>query len=630
VNGRLVVLAVCWAWHFVVGAALLCGGGCSRTPREPSTKAAPRESNLAAALSGKPALEASPASRPLGSAASSAPEPPPPPPWLTTGGPNTASSQYGMVSSVEANATRAGVTILAAGGNAVDAAVAVAYALAVTHPSAGNIGGGGFMLIKLRGQPTIALDFRERAPLATTQVVFNRMIRERARGALAAGVPATVAGLQAAHERYGVLSRDQLMKPAIELARQGHALGQRQGQVLAWAWPLLKRDPEARRIFGRGNGQPKRAGERLVQPELAQTLQRIQREGAAGFYKGHSAAALLEAMGRDGGMITQDDLDNVKPRWREPLSINYQGALVEVAPPPSAGGVAVIQMLAMLEQLEAHRLPPGSPESLHLFAEVAKRAHAERRFGVVDPDSVKDYDARARRARWSDPALWLKPFPIDPKHATPAARLHPLYAAAMKELDHTTHFSVADAAGNVVSCTTTLSASFGAKYVVPGLGVVLNNSFAAFGTVGEDVPAPGRRMTSSMSPALVSVQDQPVLILGSPGGDTIPNTVVQVLRNIVDHSMTLSDAIDTPRIHHGFVPDKLRYERSRPPAQSVLAVLRRWGHAIDAPRTSIGDANNIMIRGKTFYGYADPREGGLAAGPEQAPPPPSKASQQGR
>ena len=519
-----------------------------------------------------------------------------------------------MVTSVEAHATRVGVELLEAGGNAIDAAVGVAFALAVTHPSAGNIGGGGFMLVRMREQRTVAVDFREQAPQGLTQPKFDQMIRERARGPAASGVPGSVSGLLRAHERWGRLDRARVLAPAIRLAREGHVLGERQGLVLGWAWPLLRRDASAAAIFGR-NGRALRRGERLVQADLAKTLQRIAEQGSDGFYRGPTAAA-FEKLAHRGGMLRSADLAGYQAKWREPLVTNYRGYTVEVMSPPSAGGVAVVQMLAMLQAEDAHRWEAGSVQALHWFAEVAKRAHAERRFHVVDPDSVERYDTKARLETWRSPQRWLGPFPISAERVTAASDLHPLYEAAMAELDNTTHFSVVDAEGNAVSCTTTLSGSFGAKYVLPGTGVVMNNSVGAFGTVGEDVPKPGRRMTSSMSPTLLLEGQRLVALLGSPGGDTIPNTVVQVLTNLVDHSMPLAQAIAAPRVHHGFVPDAIRYERLRPPDASTLQALRRLGHHLAPPRRTIGDANNILLTPDGFMlGVADAREGGLALGP---------------
>lgn len=519
-----------------------------------------------------------------------------------------------MVSSVEPHATRAGVQMLEAGGNAVDAAVAVAFALAVTHPVAGNVGGGGFMLIGAAGQATVAIDFRERAPAATTDAAFAKMLAAGARGPLAVGVPGSVAGLLLAHERIGRLPREVVLQPAIDLAQQGHALGERQALTLEWAWPDLRKDAEARRIFGRPDGTPKRAGEPLLQADLGSTLQRIAREGAAGFYAGTTAGAIATTIGDRGGLVSLADLTGYRAVLREPLVTEYRGLRVEVMGPPSAGGVAVVEMLAMLERLEAWQWDRQSLEAAHVFAEVAKRAHADRRFGVVDPDSVRQSDPVSDLAHWRQGASWLERFPIGDR-ATSASLLHQAYRTLEEEPENTTHFSVADRDGQVVSCTTTLSRGYGARFVVPGTGVLLNNSFAAFGTAGLDVPQAGRRMTSSMSPTLVWFAREPVLVLGSPGGDTIPNTVVQVLRNLVDYRLPLDAAVDAPRVHHGFVPDQVLYESTRPPEAQVLIGLKRRGHVVSGARRTIGDANVIAIWDGTFFGYADPREGGLALSP---------------
>jgi gamma-glutamyltranspeptidase/glutathione hydrolase len=407
------------------------------------------------------------------------------------------------------------------------------------------------------------------------------------------------------------------MRPAIELAERGHLLGERQAMVLRWTWPALKHDPGARAVFSKG-GLPVREGQRLLQPALARLLKRISESGDAGFYEGPTAQSIVDYMKEHGGWISALDLKHYRAKLRRPLRVDYRDFEVEVMSPPSAGGVAVVEMLTMLSTLAPKGLDLNTVEGLHLFAEVAKRAHAERRFGVVDPDSVDDYDDAARRARWLDPKSWLEKFPIDPNRVTPAADLHPLYAAAMKELDHTTHFSVADREGNVVSCTTTLSGGYGARYLIGELGLLMNNSVAAFGTVGEDVPKPGRRMTSSMSPTILSFDGRAVAALGSPGGDTIPNTVVQVISHLVDGRETLAEAVDAPRIHHGFVPDEIRHERLRPPAKALIAGLKKLGHHIGPARRTIGDANEVVHMGDEFYGYADPREGGLALAPAKS------------
>jgi gamma-glutamyltranspeptidase/glutathione hydrolase len=526
-----------------------------------------------------------------------------------------------MVSSVEENATRAGLEILQRGGNAVDAAVAVAFTLAVTHPSAGNIGGGGFLLMQRVAEPAVYVDFRETAPKALTQSAFNAMIRAKARGPAAVGIPGTVAGLSLAHRTQGKLPWAELLAPAIRLSREGHALGKRQALVLGWAWPFL--DGSARKIFG-PKGRPLRAGETLVQKDLAETLERIQREREQGFYAGVTAARLTGSLAEK-GFATTADLESYRAHVREPPRFDYRGFDVTVAAPPSAGGVALTRTLVMLQALGSYE--PGSAESLHRLIETARRAHAERRFEVQDP-ATESRTWKELEARWLNSQSWLEQEPrFDPEHATPSSKVHPLYAKAAKELEHTTHFSVADAEGNVVTCTTTLSASFGAKFVAEGTGVVLNNAVGSFGTAGVNLPAGGKRTVSSMAPTLIASAGRPVALLGSPGGDTIPNTVAQVLTNLIDGKLFLDEAVERARIHHGFVPDVVFYETEYPLPLATRRALEKKGHRLQK-RRPIGDANNIVIRyseqGLMLYGFADPREGGLAQGldgPRGAPAP---------
>ncbi|MGE3671241.1 MAG: gamma-glutamyltransferase, partial [Polyangiaceae bacterium] len=521
-------------------------------------------------------------------------------------------SKLGMVTSVEAQATRAGVAVLEAGGNAVDAAVAVGYALAVTHPSAGNIGGGGFMLVRPAGGPTVAIDFREVAPQGLTQADFNAMIEAEGVGPAASGVPGSVAGLNLAQRRFGKLKLAEVLQPAIDLALKGHVIGQREGLTLAWSHRALRDNPEARRVLA-PKKKALKPGQRLFRKDLGHTLERIAKQGDAGFYEGKTAEAIVAAMGKT-GRISLSDLKAYAAKERKLQAFDYRGLQVEVMPPPSAGGVAVLEMLKMWERLEAYKHPADSVAAAHFFVEIAKRAHADRRFDVVDPDT-SERDPVKVRERWLDPMHWLTPHPIDPTKATPAADLHPLYTKAAQELEHTTHFSVADRDGMVVSCTTTLSAGFGAKYVVPGTGIVMNNSAGAFGSVGESTLKGGRRMTSSMTPTLVLRDGKPVLVLGSPGGDTIPNTVFQVLRNVVDYRLPLSVAVERGRLHHGFLPVVVRYERRKPPAPGVLDGLKALGHSISKKTIPIGDANNLMIIDGEYFGVSDSREGGLAAAP---------------
>lgn len=510
--------------------------------------------------------------------------------------------------------------MLAAGGNAVDAAVATAYALAVTHPSAGNLGGGGFMLIARVGEPVVALDFRERAPFGITLERFDAMLKKGPFGPAASAVPGSVAGLNAAHRRFGRLELREAMAPALRLAREGHVVGAREALTLGWNWARLARDPEALRSFG-VKGRPVRAGASLVRSDLARTLERIAKDGDAGFYSGPTAIAIARAMA-DTGLISLTDLQAYRAVERRALSFGYRGYEVATMPPPSSGGVAVRQMLLALDRLGAHTLEAGSAAELHLLLEVAKRAQALRRTELIDPDSDPEAMAPGRLlARFSPERLLEATAPIDASRATPARDVSPLYDLLAQEPDHTTHFAVVDAEGHAVSCTTTLSSGFGAGYVVPGTGIVMNNSLAAFSRAGLNLPASGRRMLSSMSPTVVSMDGRPVAVLGSPGGDTIPSTLVQIARHLLDHQMSIEQAVEAPRIHHGFVPDVVRYERQRPWPADVLQELARRGHSLEAKGAPIGDAKNILVVDGVAHGHADTREGGLAAGPDEAAEP---------
>jgi gamma-glutamyltranspeptidase/glutathione hydrolase len=526
------------------------------------------------------------------------------------GGSGSVSGDYGIVTSSEAQATRVGVAALEAGGNAVDAAVATAFALAVTHPSAGNIGGGGFMLVRPPqvGGVTTAFDFRETAPQSLTREGFERMQLGKAKPAAAAGVPGSVAGLLMAQERFGKLTRTQVLAPAIELAKRGFTLGQRQALLLAASYSAVAKDPTLAKRFSVG-GKPAPAGARLVQPELAGALERIQREGAAGFYAGITAAALGRA---PGSLIRAADLEGYRAVERVVLRSSYRGLTVETMPPPSAGGVALTETLGLLEALGAHQLAAGSAKELHLFLEASRRAQAERRFGVMDPDALGVEAQQAALARFLDPQALLARAPIDPDRATPSSKLAPLYPGATAESEQTTHLSVVDRDGMVVSLTTTLSDSFGAKVTAPGTGIILNNSVASFSRTGANQPAPGRRTTSSMAPTLVLDGDRVVLVLGTPGGDTIPSTLVQVLRNIVDHALPLDQAVSAPRVHQSFLPDRARFETKRPIPPATVSALKALGHQLTGSHLSMGDSNDLLVGEQESYGFADPRGGGLA------------------
>ena len=519
------------------------------------------------------------------------------------------SGRRGIVTSSEEQATRAGVSMLEHGGNAVDAAVATAFALAVTHPSAGNLGGGGFMLVRPAGagKQTTAIDFRETAPAALTRASFDRMQLGGAKGGAAVGVPGSVAGLLLAHERFGKLPRSEVLAPAVSLAQQGMLLGRRQAELLAASFAGLKSDKTLAKRFGDAHG-PKPQGSRIVQPELAAALRRVQEAGAAGFYAGPTADALTRA---PGSRISLADLEHYRPVIRTPLRSRYQGLGIETMPPPSAGGVAVTEMLGMLELLKAREA--HGAEEMHLFLEACRRAQAERRFGVSDPDSLEPAAEQAALLRFSSPQALLERAPIERERATPSAKLAPLYPGASHESEQTTHLGVVDADGMVVSLTTTLSASFGAKLTAPGTGIVLNNSVASFSSTGPNQPAPGRRTASSMAPTLVLDGEQVVLVLGTPGGDTIPSTIVQVLRNVVDHGLALDQAVAAPRIHQGFLPDRARFESRRPLEPALVAALKALGHDLTGSHLAMGDSNDLLLDEQQAYGVADPRGNGLAA-----------------
>jgi gamma-glutamyltranspeptidase/glutathione hydrolase len=535
------------------------------------------------------------------------------------GGKKVVSGSHGLVTSVEPQATRAGIAILERGGNAVDAAVAVAYALSVTHPSAGNLGGGGFMLVH-HGHEVTAIDFRENAPAKLPRARFDRMIARGGSGPDSVGVPGTVAGLCLAHARFGKLELARVLEPAIKLAEQGYVLGPRQHQVLEWSWPTLRKNPAFVARFGRaGTEQPVPRGTRLTHPELATTLKRIAKLGPKGFYEGPVAKSLLTTLGAD-RLMTAADLENYHAKVRPPLVFWYRGLELTTMPPPSAGGVALAQTLLMLEQERAHSELANSPMAYHLLVEAAKRAHAERRFRVVDPDALDPKLLDARLTRWTTPTSLLSEHPISRTRATRSEEIHPLFRVLLED-ENTTHLGVLDAQGMAVSLTLTLSGSFGSKLIADEAGVILNNSVASFSVAGDNLPTGGRRTVSSMAPTFVFANDQLRLVLGTPGGDTIPNTLTQVVRNIVDYGMTLDVAVDAPRIHHGFIPDQIRLEQARPLPPVTVRELERLGHRIDPKRTRLGDANSILLDGANAYAYADPREGGLAlaAKPRAAP-----------
>lgn len=530
----------------------------------------------------------------------------------------------GMVVAQEARAARIGVDVLERGGNAVDAAVATGFALAVTYPRAGNIGGGGYMLIHLaERQIDTAIDYRETAPAATTRATF---LDERGEAdpqksqdsALAIGVPGTVAGLALAHAKYGSgkFTLAQLIAPAIALAREGIPIENDIADSLPRSQSRLARWPATAKIFLAPDGRALAPGATLLQRDLADTLTAIAREGPRAFYHGTIADKLVAAIRAAGGIMTREDLERYQPIERTPIFGSYRGYHIVSMPPSSSGGVVLIEMLNILEGYKLGEVDAAT--RLHLMIEAMKRAYFDRARFLGDPASVTP-----------PPYLTSKRFAetlrerIDPARAAAAASFGSIFAPA-REGDNTTHFSVVDRFGNAVANTTTLNLSYGVGLVAEGTGILLNNElddFAAkpgapnaFGLVGGDANAPGprKRPLSSMTPTIVLKDGKPFLITGSPGGSRIITTVLQVLVNVIDRKLPIAEAIAEPRVHHQWWPDEIAVEQGF--SSHLVGALKARGHNVveGLPRTS---ANSILVTPSGFVGAADNRtRGALAAG----------------
>jgi gamma-glutamyltranspeptidase/glutathione hydrolase len=533
-------------------------------------------------------------------------------------------ARHGMVVAQEARAARIGTDFLKRGGNAVDAAVAAGFVLAVTYPRAGNIGGGGFMVIHLaKGRRDIAIDYRETAPAAFTRDIFldargEADPKKSRETGLAIGVPGTVAGLALAHRKYGSgrFTLAQLIAPAIELARGGFILEGDVADTIGGARNLFARWPSSAKIFLKPDGAALGQGDRLVQPDLADTLQAIARDGTRAFYEGAIADRIASSVRAAGGVMTTDDLTSYQVKERTPVTGTYRGYRIVSMPPPSSGGVHLIQMLNILEGFPLSRLGAQSPDTLHLLTEAMKRAYADRAVHLGDPDFVrvpfkwltsKAYAAQLRAG-------------IDMQRATPSREIRA--GEPPREGDNTTHFSIVDRFGNAVSNTYTLNLSYGVGLVAEGTGVLLNNEmddFAAkpnapnaFGLVGGDAnaPGPGKRPLSSMTPTIVLKGGKPFLVTGTPGGSRIITTVLQIVSNVIDHDMSAAAAVSAPRIHHQWLPDELRVETDL--SAATAAALKARGHNVVSPLPA-GSANSILVTPRGFEGAPDPRTRGAAA-----------------
>jgi gamma-glutamyltranspeptidase / glutathione hydrolase len=544
-----------------------------------------------------------------------------PPPADTV---HAVAAEHGMVVAQEKIAARIGADVLRRGGNAIDAAVATGFAMAVTYPRAGNIGGGGFMIIHSTDHhEDVAIDYRETAPAAMTRDVFLGLdgkpdIAKSRDSALGVGVPGTVAGLTLALEKYGSgkFTLADLLQPAIELARDGFVIADDGADTLPGWYRRLARWPTSARIFFRADGTSLHDGDTLVQTDLAATLSAISAQGPRGFYEGPVAEKLAAGIRDAGGIMTADDLKSYQAVIRTPVRGSYRGYDIVSMPQPSSGGVVLLEALNILEGFPMGEMKQGSAPSLHLMIEAMKRAYADRARYLGDPAFVtapiatlisKDYAAGQRAG-------------IDPDHATPWTDA--LSATPPREGSNTTHFSVVDSLGNAVSNTYTLNYSYGLGLVAEGTGVLLNNELDdftaapgasnAYGLVGfeANLPGPGKRPLSSMSPTIVLKDGRPVLVTGSPGGSRIISTVLQVIVNVLDYRMDVAAAVAAPRLHHQWLPDEVRIERGF--AEETLAALKAKGHSVIEPMGQTS-ANSIAVTANGLLGAPDPRTRGAEA-----------------
>jgi gamma-glutamyltranspeptidase/glutathione hydrolase len=527
-------------------------------------------------------------------------------------------SRTGMVAAQNDVAAQIGAQVLADGGNAVDAAVAVGFALAVTLPRAGNIGGGGFMLVyDAESGDTTGIDYREMAPPAATRDMFldengdadpqvSRFSHK------ASGVPGTVSGLYHAHQEFGRLPWSRLVQPAVNLARDGIVVTQDMARLLGQRQERMCRDEASCEYFYKDGGVPYEFGERLVQSDLADSLQLIAEEGPDAFYKGAIAEKIVAEMESGGGLIDMQALAAYKPSIREPLRGKYRGYEIVTMSPPSSGGVHVIQMLNVLENFPVGEMGAGSADGTHLLAEVMRLAYADRSKHLGDPDfypvpvewlTSKDYAAGLAEA-------------IDMKWARPSTEVAPGVEMPFESPD-TTHFSVIDVDGNVVSNTYTLNLSLGSAISVSGAGFLLNNEMDdfvskpgvpnAFGLLGGKANSvePGKRPLSSMTPTIVFADGKPWFATGSPGGSRIITSVLQMIVNVIDHGMNIADAAAQPRIHHQWYPDLLRLESGFSP--DTIRLLRARGHVVNASEPSMGSIQTVASKDGLFRGASDPR-----------------------
>ena len=523
--------------------------------------------------------------------------------------PAPAKGEHGMVVTAQHLASEVGVEVLKKGGNAVDAAVAVGYALAVVYPNAGNIGGGGFMTIRFKDGKSTFLDFRERAPLAATKTMYLDKDGKPVKGAsldgyLAVGVPGSVAGLEMAREKYGKLSRQDLMAPAIGYARDGFILNQGDAASFAGSADRLAKDPAAAAIFLKPDGKPYGIGERLVQPDLAASLAAISEKGPDAFYKGAIADAIVKASGAKGGILAKPDFEQYAVRELKPVTCTYRGYEITSSPPPSSGGVIICEILNVLEGYPLSYLGAGSAETVHVMVEAMRYAYVDRNSALGDPDFVDNPVSKLLDKAYAKDIRGK----IDPFRAGVSQDLMPKGFGESKE---TTHYSIIDDDGNAVAVTYTLNGSFGAGVVADGTGILLNNEMDDFtqkpgvpnlyGLVQGEANAiqPKKTPLSSMSPTVVAKDGKPFMVIGSPGGSRIITITLEAIVNVIDHGMNIQEAIDAPRIHHQWLPDKVYVEPFglSPDTEKLLAGM---GYHLDLADQTWGQAAGILVGGKSL------------------------------
>lgn len=536
-------------------------------------------------------------------------------------------AQNGMVATQEKHATQVGLNILQEGGNAVDAAIGIAYSLAVTLPRAGNIGGGGFMLIySKKDNKVYTIDYREKAPAAAHKDMFlnpdGSMNNDLSRNSLkASGVPGTVAGLELAYKKFASLPRKDLIEPAIRLAKDGFTVGHDLARSLEVARPRMKASPASMKIFYSKEGIAPKLGTKLVQKDLAKSLKLISKKGEKGFYEGAMAKKIVKFMKKNDGLITSDDLKNYKAILREPIKGQYKNYTIYSMPPPSSGGIHLVQLLNILENFPLRIEGHNSAESIHLMVEAMKYAYADRSKHLGDPDFIdvplydllsKEYSLKIAKS-------------IQRDKTTSSNRILPSsFKKQYNEGDETTHFTVMDRFGNIVSNTYTLNFSYGNKIVVPGTGMLLNNQMDdfsakpgvknAYGLIGgaANKIEPNKRMLSSMTPTIVFKDGEPYLATGTPGGSRIITTILQVLLNTMEYNMNIAEASSAQRVHHQWLPDILFIEKGF--NEDTKEKLIKKGHQIKETR-AMGSTQSIVKENGYFFGYSDPRkEGALTKG----------------